>query len=46
MKFKINQTYNLSIFGKFQPVTILAIHPFGTIDVQTQSGKCYRLSGF
>jgi hypothetical protein len=46
MKFKINQTYNLSIFGKIQPVTILAIHPFGTIDVQTQSGKCYRLSGF
>ncbi len=30
MKFKINQIYNLSIYGKIQPVKILAVHPFGT----------------
>ena len=46
MKFKINQIYNLSIYGKIQPVKILAVHPFGTIDVETLSGKCLRLSGF
>ena len=46
MKFKINQIYNLSIYGKVQPVKILAVHPMGTIDVETLSGKCFRLSGF
>jgi len=46
MKFKINQIYNLSIYGKIQPVKILAVHPFSTIDVETLSGKCFRLSGF
>ncbi len=27
-------------------VTILKVHPFGTVDVQASSGKCYRLTGY
>ena len=42
---KVGQTIQISIYGKLQPVTVLAVHPFGTIDVQTQSGRCFRVSG-
>lgn len=45
MKFKVNQIVNLPVFGKVQPVKILAIHTFGTIDVETASGRCYRITG-
>lgn len=28
-----------------QRAVIIAIHPFGTIDVQLNDGRCYRISG-
>lgn len=45
MKFIVNKIYNLSIYGKFQPVKILAVHPFGTVDVETETGHCFRITG-
>jgi hypothetical protein len=40
----IGQVITVSIFGR--PVTgkIMAVHPFGTVDVETHAG-CYRVSG-
>lgn len=43
---KIGQTIKVSIYGKKQEVKIVAIHAFGTIDVETKSGQYFRLSGF
>ena len=45
MKYIVNQIINLPIFGKVQPVRIIAVHPFGTIDIETASGKCFRITG-
>jgi len=41
----VGETRKLHIFGKVQQVTILAVHQFGTIDVEVESGQCYRISG-
>jgi len=45
MKLQINQTYMMPIFGKVQPVKVIKIHPFGTIDVELSNGKCFRITG-
>jgi len=39
------QIKTMHIFGKVQQVTILAVHKFGTLDIQLESGKCFRVSG-
>jgi hypothetical protein len=39
------ETRTMHIFGKVQRVTILAVHQFGTVDIETESGKCFRISG-
>lgn len=44
-KFIVNKIYNLSIYGKVQPVKILAVYPFGTVDVETKTGRCFRITG-
>jgi len=36
----------MHIFGKVQAVTILAVHPAGTLDIELDNGKCFRVSGF
>ena len=41
----VGETRNMHIFGKVQRVTILAVHGLGTVDVETESGKCFRISG-
>jgi hypothetical protein len=41
----VGQTIQVAIYGKIQTVTVLAVHPFGTVDVETSTGKCFRLSG-
>jgi hypothetical protein len=41
----VGETRNMHIFGKVQRVTILAVHQFGTVDVETESGKCFRITG-
>lgn len=43
---KAGDVKTMHIFGKIQPVTILAVHPAGTVDVELTSGHCYRVSGF
>ena len=40
----IGQSINVSIFGREVLAKIIAVHPFGTVDVETPSG-CYRISG-
>jgi hypothetical protein len=45
MKYQVNQVVHLPIFGKVQTVKILAVHPFGTIDVEAASGRCFRITG-
>jgi hypothetical protein len=42
---KVGDTKTMHIFGKVQTVTILAVHSFGTMDVQLTSGDCFRVSG-
>ena len=41
----IGQVKTMHIFGKIQQVTILAVHKFGTMDIELESGKCFRISG-
>ena len=43
---QIGQIIKVSIYGKLQPVKVVAIHGAGTIDVQTKHGDYFRLSGF
>jgi hypothetical protein len=42
---KIGQIIKVSIYGKTQSVKVVAIHDFGTIDVETKNGQYFRLSG-
>ena len=39
------QFIEVEIYGKRYLAKILKVHPFGTIDVELSSGKCFRLSG-
>jgi hypothetical protein len=41
----VGQKIKLSVYGKLQIVTVLAVHKFGTIDVETESGACFRITG-
>jgi hypothetical protein len=43
--FTVGQTIQVAIYGKIQSVTVFAVHPFGTVDVETFTGKCFRLTG-
>jgi len=40
----IGQSVNVQIFGREVLAKIIAVHPFGTVDVETPSGF-YRISG-
>lgn len=42
---KVGEQRKMHIFGRIHLVTILAIHPMGTLDIELESGKCFRLSG-
>jgi hypothetical protein len=41
----IGQKIKMPVYGKLQTVTVLAVHPFGTIDIETESGACFRITG-
>lgn len=41
----IGETIQTSIFGRMVNGKIIAVHPFGTVDIQTESGNCFRVSG-
>ncbi len=41
----VGQKIKLHVYGRLQTVTVLAVHKFGTVDVETESGACYRVSG-
>jgi hypothetical protein len=40
----IGQSIMVQIYGRVVAGKIIAVHPFGTVDVETPSG-CYRVSG-
>jgi hypothetical protein len=40
----IGKPITVSIFGRSVTGKIMAVHPFGTVDVETPGG-CYRVSG-
>ena len=40
---QVGQYMQHSTLGR---VTIIAVHDFGTVDVQNENGKCFRLSGY
>lgn len=42
---KAGDIKTMHIFGKVQTVTILAVHNFGTMDIELPSGQCFRVSG-
>ena len=44
-KPQVNQYIILTVYGKPQSVKVLAVHSFGTIDIQTKTGKCFRITG-
>jgi hypothetical protein len=39
------QFVEVEIYGKRYLAKIIQVHPFGTIDVELASGKCFRVSG-
>jgi hypothetical protein len=41
----VGQKIEMSVYGKIRVVTVLAVHPFGTIDIETESGACFRITG-
>ena len=41
----IGKTIKTSIFGRMVEGKILAVHPFGTVDIEIANGNCYRVSG-
>lgn len=41
----VGQKIKMSVFGKLQTVTVLAVHKFGTIDIETATGACFRVTG-
>jgi hypothetical protein len=41
----IGQKIQMPVYGKLQTVIVLAVHPFGTIDIETESGACFRITG-
>ena len=42
---RIGETIQTSIFGRMVTGKIIAVHPFGTVDIETESGNCFRVSG-
>jgi len=41
----IGREIQTSIFGRVVIGKIIAVHPFGTIDIELPSGNCFRVSG-
>jgi hypothetical protein len=41
----VGQKIQTTVYGKLQTVIVLAVHPFGTIDVETATGACFRITG-
>ncbi len=41
----VGQKINVSVYGKLQAVTVVAVYKFGTIDIETDTGKHFRITG-
>ena len=42
---KIGDYITISLYGKTQRVRVIAVYPFGTVDVERADGECFRVSG-
>ena len=41
----IGRKITTQVYGRFVEGTVIAVHPFGTVDVELNNGQCYRVSG-
>ncbi len=41
----IGKTIETLIYGRMVTGKIIAVHSFGTVDIETESGNCFRVSG-
>jgi Lon protease-like protein len=41
----LGQKIEMSVYGKLQTVTVLAVYKFGTMDIETETGACFRVTG-
>lgn len=41
----VGQKITMPLFGKTQTVTVIAVYKFGTMDIETATGKCFRITG-
>ena len=41
----VGKILRTSLFGKMVDGKILAVHPFGVVDIELPNGSCYRVSG-
>lgn len=41
----IGETIETLIYGRMVTGKIIAVHSFGTVDIETESGNCFRVSG-
>jgi hypothetical protein len=41
----VGQKIEMPVYGKIRVVTVLAVHSFGTIDVETEMGNVLRITG-
>lgn len=41
----IGETIETLIFGRMVAGKIIAVHPFGTVDLELPNGNCVRVSG-
>ena len=41
----VGQKIKMPVYGKIRVVTVLAVHSFGTIDVETEMGNVLRITG-
>jgi hypothetical protein len=41
----IGENITTSVFGRMVTGKVIAIHPFGVVDIELPSGNCVRVSG-
>jgi hypothetical protein len=45
IQYAIGQTIQASIYGRVYDAKIIAVHDFGTLDVELPTGQCFRITG-
>jgi hypothetical protein len=45
INYAIGQTIQASIYDRVYDAKIIAVHDFGTLDVELANGQCFRITG-